>query len=453
MSAQVNASAAPSSATAPDVTRQRYVELDWLRSLVVLGIVPYHVLTIFAVTTTAFVKSSVVSPELSTLVSFIGAWGIPVLFMMAGAASALALRHRSGPAYLRERLLHIGVPLVLIALVFAPLQAYYILLSNPTLVNLSAQYGFTLTTSHPEQLRSITIFYKEYLTFLVTSVRQLSPAINNLVLGGFFFVPRLLVISFICLPLFLYLRHRGQRWVERLAAMGAHPLILLFGAGLVPGALLAILRTGWLERVAAGWIYTDDWSAFFLCLVLFIYGYLIYSSAKLRASVRSVAVWASVMAALCTAAVVGVIMLNRVPQNDYSPASIAYAFGAAFAAWLPALALLGLAMRYLTKSTPLQRYLTPAAFPVFVAHTPIQAVSAYYVLQLPLPWMLQLAIIMVMTIGLAFAAYEYLLKRTRVTRFLFGIKQPQANADARPHPPWTRGAGKAEPDATRLPTA
>ncbi len=361
---------------------------------------------------------------------------------------------------MRERLLHIGVPLVLIVLVFAPLQAYYILLSNPTLVNLSAQYGFTLTTSDPAQLSNILVFYKEYLTFLVTSVRQLSPSINNLVLGGFFFVPRLLVVSFICLPLLLYLRRGGRRWVERIAVVGSNPLVLLIGAGLVPGIVLALLRTGWLERVTAGWFYTDDWSAFFLCLVLFIYGYLIYSSARLRAAVRSVALYATVLAALCTFALVGVMMLNRVPPNDYSPASIVYAFGSAFAAWLPALALVGLAMRYLTKSTAFQRYITPAAFPVFVVHTPLQAISAHYVLQLSLPWLLQLALIMVLTLGLSFAAYEYVLKRTRVTRFLFGVKAPQPKAktpqpkdSARLKPPAISQSGDAKPADTEVSTA
>lgn len=440
MSTQVESSARQDLAAAQKAPPQRYVELDWLRSLIVLGIVPYHVLTIFAVTTTAFVKSDVVNPELNALVSFIGAWGIPVLFMMAGAATALALRHRSGSAYIRERLLHIGVPLILIVLVFAPLQAYYILLSNPTLVNLSAQYGFTLTNSNPEQLRSFTAFYQEYMTFLVTSVHQLSPAISNLVLGGFFFVPRLLIVSIICLPLLLYLRRGGRRWVERVAAVGAHPVVLLIGAGLFPGVLLSLLRTGWLERITSGWIYTDDWAAFLLCLVLFVYGYLIYSSKRLQAAVRDVAVYATVLGALCTIALVGMMMLNRVPSNDYSPASIVYAFGTAFAAWLPALALLGLAMRYLTKSTSLQRYLTPAAFPVFVVHTPFQAAFAYYVLQLQLPWMIQLTLIMVLTIGMAFVAYEYLLKRTRVTRFLFGIKTPRAKEPTQPRPPATSQA-------------
>jgi Acyltransferase family len=420
------------------VEHGRQVELDWLRSLVVLGIVPLHVMMTFALTGAVFVHSAVSNPALGAVATFIAAWGIPVIFLMAGAGTKFALEHRSAGAYVGERLLHLGIPLVLIALVFAPLQAYYILLSNPSLLSMSAQLGFVPTLSHPEQLRSFPGFYQIYLTYLVTSVRQLSPLVSNLIFGGLFFVPRLLVVSFLCLPLLVYLSRKGRRWVERVAVVGSNPLVLLLGAGLVPGVLLALLRSGWLERLTAGWPYTDDWSAFMLDLVLFVYGYLIYSSVRLRAAVRELAWYVVGLGAVCTATVVGIMMLVGVPPNDWSPASMGAALAQAFAAWLPALALLGLAMRYLTKPTPALAYLAPAAFPVFVLNTPIQAVSTFYILQLPVYWVVQLVLILVVTLALAFVMYEYVLRRTAVTRFLFGIKvqetssQPQVPAHERP---------------------
>lgn len=405
---------------------ERQVELDWLRSLVVLSIVPLHVAMTFALTSSIFVHSATIaSPELGAIGAFINAWGIPVLFLLAGAGTKFALEHRSGPVYLRERLLRLGVPLLLIMLVFAPLQAYYILLSNPSLLSMSAQLGF-VPISNPDQLRNIVTFYETYLTYLITSVRQLSPIVSNFIFGGLFFVPRLLVVSFICLPALLYLRGNGRRWVERIGAVAAHPVMLIAGAGMVPGVLLALLRSGWLDRLTAGWPYTDDWSAFFLDLIMFLYGYLIYASVKLRAAVREVAWYAVVLGVVCTAGLVTVMLLNQTPPNDMSPVSMAYAIGQAFAAWLPALALLGLAMRYLTRSTRLLLYLTPAAFPVFLLHTPVQAVVSYYILQLPAHWVIQLVLILIATLALTFALYEYLLRRTPVTRLLFGIKAPKS---------------------------
>lgn len=435
MSAQTIAPPPQSAMTQPRAGPERRVELDWLRTIVVLGIIPFHAVMIFAVSNAIFVRSASASPQMAVIGSFIDAWGIPVIFLMAGAATRLALDHRSAGAYVRERFAHLVVPLALVVLLLAPLQAYFILLSNPSLLAMGSSYGFAIAGLSPEQLGNIGTFFQVYYTYLVTSVHQLSPATSNLVLGQLWFVPRLLVVSLICLPLFLYLRSQGQRWVERLASVGAHPAALLIGAGLVPAVLVALLQTGWLDRVTGGWPYTDDWAVFFLDLVIFVYGYLIYSSTRLRDAVRGQYIPALVLGAVCTVIVVVVLTRGDVPANDYTPASLLFALAKTFAAWLPALALLGLALRFLTVSTAWQRYLTPAAFPVYLLHTSLLAISAYYLLMLPLPWLLQLLLIITVTMAGAFALYEYVLRRTPVTRFLFGIKAPRARVRAQPKPP------------------
>jgi len=429
------ADVSPEGAVMPTaVVRERRVELDWLRTLVVLGIVPLHALMIFAVTTTIFVKSTVSSPELGFLGDFINAWGIPVIFLVSGAASTFALAHRSAGGYARERLARLAVPLLLIMFVLAPLQAYFILLSNPSLISMSAQFGLAVPGASVEQMRDFTVFYQQYVSYLFTSVHQFSRSINNLIFGQLWFVPRLLAVSFICLPLFLYLRGPGKRWVERVASVGSHPLALLLGAGILPAILVALLRPGWLERVTAGWIYTDEWPNFFIDLAMFVYGYLIYANPRLRAAVRDLWIPASILGSGVTVLVVALMAMGRVPPADYSLASILYAFATAFAAWLPALALLAVAMRFLTRSTPALRYLTPAAFPVYVLHTSILAVSAYYLLMLPVPWYVQLALILAVTLAGSLALYEYVLRRARLTRFLFGIPEPRGEKRPPAHP-------------------
>lgn len=426
-----------SAVTQPRSASERRVELDWLRTIVVLGIIPFHAIMIFAVSSAIFVRSASASPQLAVIGSFIDAWGIPVIFLMAGAATRLALDHRSPGAYVRERLTHLVVPLALVVLLLAPLQAYFILLNNPSLLAMGSSYGFAIAGLTPEQLGNIGTFFQVYYTYLVTSAHQLSPATSNLVLGQLWFVPRLLVVSLVCLPLFVYLGSRGRRWVERVASVGSHPAALLIGAGLIPAVLVALLQSGWLDRATAGWPFTDNWAVFFLDLVIFIYGYLIYSSARLRDAVRAQYVPALVLGAIATVIVVVVLARGDAPGNDYTPPSLVFALAKTFAAWLPALALLGLALRFLTVSTAWQRYLTPAAFPVYVLHTSLLAISAYYLLQLPIPWLLQLLLIIAVTLAAAFALYEYVLRRTPVTRFLFGIKAPRPRARAQPKPPAT----------------
>jgi peptidoglycan/LPS O-acetylase OafA/YrhL len=107
-----------------------------------------------------------------------------------------------------------------------------------------------------------------------------------------------------------------------------------------------------------------------------------------------------------------------------SPDAALFALTQTLSAWLLALALLGLAMRLLTFTSTAQRYLTAAAFPVYVLHMPLLTVIAYYMLKVPLPWPLQLLLITLATALAAFGIYELVVRRTPLTRLLFGVKAP-----------------------------
>lgn len=70
-------STAPSATTRPTPSRQ--YELDWLRTLVVLGIIPYHALVIFGASSAIYIKSAQSNPLLALLGSFVLTWGIPLI--------------------------------------------------------------------------------------------------------------------------------------------------------------------------------------------------------------------------------------------------------------------------------------------------------------------------------------------------------------------------------------
>jgi glucan biosynthesis protein C len=418
----------------------RRVELDWLRTLVVLGIIPYHALVIFGASSAVYIKSAQSNPALGLLGGFVLTWGIPAIFLLAGAASRLALTHRGPGAYARERMGKLLAPMALVALVFSPLQAYFILLSNPSLVSMSP-----VPIHNPEQLRSFGEFFHTYLTILVTTVRTYSPAIGTLALAHVWFIPRLLVVSLLLLALILITRRYKARSRRLFAGIERHPRLFLFSSGLATALAVALLRPGWLERVTAGWLYADIWSEFVLDLALFLCGYLIYSSARLSAVVRDTCVSTLAIGLLCWGAVAGVTLAGGEPTPSFTPAALAYTAAWALAAWMLCLALLGLAMRYLTVSTPQQRYLTYAAFPVYLLHMPVLTVSAYYLLKLPLPWYIQLLLITGVTVILAFGIFEWVVRRTPLTRFLFGVKG-RVPRERKPIPPpgaASSGAGGA----------
>lgn len=407
-------------AQAPLAPRQ--LELDWLRTLIVLGIIPYHALVIFGASSAIYIKSAQSNPALSLIGGFVLTWGIPALFLLAGAASRLALQRHGPGAYGRERLSKLFVPMLLVALVFSPFQAYFILRSNPSLVSMSP-----VPIQDPEQLRNFGEFYRTYLTLLITTVRGYSPSIGTLVLAHVWFIPRLLVVSFILLGLVFVARRYEQR-LGRLASRAAarferHPVLVLYGGGLVTALVVALLRPGWLERVTASWPFTDVWSDFALDLAMFLCGYLIYASARLWVAVRDLRLHSLVIGLACWLAVAAATIVGRAPSASFAPAALAYAAALALAAWMISLALLGLAMRFLTCTTPWQQYLTYAAFPVYLLHMPILTVCAYYLLKLPLPWYVQLVLITGVTVLLAFGLFNLVIRRTPITRLLFGVKR------------------------------
>jgi hypothetical protein len=86
------------------------------------------------------------------------------------------------------------------------------------------------------------------------------------------------------------------------------------------------------------------------------------------------------------------------------------------------LALLGFGARILNRPSRALTYLSGAVYPVYIVHLPIQFVFCYFVLPTSMsPWA-KLSILLVGTFGVSVAMYEFVLKRIRWIRPLFGIK-------------------------------
>lgn len=421
MKALVSKQSKQDAVTTPSRARRpRVPEVDWLRTLIVLAIIPYHGIALFSAASATVLRNTFSDATLSIVIGALQAWGIALIFLLAGASSKFALDVRSPVTYAKERLLRLLVPMALAMLILAPLRAYYLLLSNPNLIRVSPR-----PIAHPEQLQNIVVFFQRYWGSLLTTG---SPIVVTNALAHLWFVPRLLIASLICVPLFLFLRARWPRWMARTASSRTLTTVLLLGAGFVPTFVVAALQPGWLHRLTAGLALNEDWTAFALEFVMFIYGYLLYSSASLRATVRRLAYGMLALSGICWGIVFLLRITGNTPPNNYSPSAILFALTQVFAIWLLTAAVIGLAMRYLTESPAWQQYLTTAAFPVFILHLPVLAMAAYYLQALPVPWYVLLLLIIVVTFVVSFALYEYVVRRVPFLCFLFGLKSPQQKA-------------------------
>lgn len=103
---------------------QRVHYIDNLRWITVSLLIPFH--AAMAYNTWGednYIFFEGVKP-LASIPSFISPWFMPLMFLLAGASSYYSLRKRGFAAFMRERLLRLGVPLVFGILVIDPVMSY-----------------------------------------------------------------------------------------------------------------------------------------------------------------------------------------------------------------------------------------------------------------------------------------------------------------------------------------
>jgi len=108
------------------LSSERRHDLDWLRVLGVLLLIPFHVALIFVLDpfTIMYIRDSANSRVLAEVTGFIHMWHMPMLFMISGAATYFALGVRSMGTYIRERFFRLFIPLAFGILTFVPLTIY-----------------------------------------------------------------------------------------------------------------------------------------------------------------------------------------------------------------------------------------------------------------------------------------------------------------------------------------
>jgi len=96
------------------------------------------------------------------------------------------------------------------------------------------------------------------------------------------------------------------------------------------------------------------------------------------------------------------------------------------AGWCCILAILGFLDRPREATRPSAKrgpsYFATASLPLYVLHQPIVVAVAFVVVRWNLPALLKYVIIVVVSLVVLIAGYDLLVRRTRVTRLLFGMR-------------------------------
>ncbi len=400
----------------PPARSERRPELDALRALVVVGLVFFHSSLVFEPDGDFYVRDAQ-STELTTI--FAGlcvVWAMPLLLLVAGLGSWHSLRRRGAGGFALERSRRLGVPLVFATLVLLPFPQWLRLKADPSYQDSYARFW--------PRFFEVRLEPSEF-PFVVQGTYYET--------GHLWFVVLLLVYSLLLAALVSRLppgpgrRIRdGVAWVAR-----RRGLVLLLPAA--PLALISALLG--IEEDYGGW---SRWAY----LLFFLYGFALAAGPGLREAMRREAVAAAVLGVALVGAGLSLFLVagqapGADPFLDLSPLAITARTLYGAAGWCSLVAILGLLdRRRPTPAAPREAeeaveegrvrrmygYLAAAVLPVYILHQPIVVGVAYVVVGWSAPVAVKFALIVAASLILTFAAYDVLVRRTRVTRFLFGMR-------------------------------
>jgi peptidoglycan/LPS O-acetylase OafA/YrhL len=394
----MTATTRPTAAASTATTRRH--DLDWLRVVAVLAVFVFHAAHPFD-QFDWHVKNDRRSLAVTLVLGPFVPWGMGLLFLLAGAASRLALRSRTARQYLRERWRRLAVPFLAGSALLSPIQAY---------VEAVHQGRWT---------GSPLAFVPAYWRDLGTGVWYLNRGVGPAWFGAFgyhlWFLGFLFAFSLLGLPVFAYLEGAaGRRLVARLAAWSRRR-----GGAL----LLAVPLTVVYLALRAAFPDEHDWAEFAFYFAFFVAGYLL-ADPRLEAAVHR---------DLPVALALGVAGLGALVVADFPAwlerwsANPAYSLDYlllqglyAVYAWSWTVVAVGVAGRVRRFQVPVPRT-AGLALPFYVLHQPVILVVALVVVRWNAGVPVKLAVVLAGSFAVT-AALCGLVGRARVLRPLLGAR-------------------------------
>jgi peptidoglycan/LPS O-acetylase OafA/YrhL len=401
--------AASKQAVARPVAAERRPELDAIRALVVVGLVFFHSALVFDTEDDYYVKNPETTSAIMIMAGFAVVWAMPILFLIAGLGSWHSMRKRGPGGFAVERLLRLGVPLVFATLTIIPIPQWLRLRA--------ADPGYD--ESYPRFLLSFFDVHLDLADF---------PFIlggEHFETGHLWFVVLLLAFSLMLAAVVRLLAGRAASTGDGIAAaVTRHRGLVLLPA--LPIAVICALVG--LEEAFAGW---SRWAY----LLFFLFGFVMAADGRYREAMRRDAVIAAVVGVAAFAAGMPLFLAVDEPFTELTPLAMTARAFFGVAGWCWVTGILGLldrrrrpapdparATRPPSRKARAYAYLGAAVLPLYILHQPIVVAVAYQVVRWDASILVKYLALVAASLALTLAAYDLLVRRTAVTRFLFGMR-------------------------------
>jgi peptidoglycan/LPS O-acetylase OafA/YrhL len=346
-------------------TPERRYDIDWLRVIAIGLLLIYHIGIGFQPwgVFIGFIQSPDSLEGLWVPMSMLNIWRIPLLFFVSGMGVCFAMVRRNWKALMLERARRILLPFLFGVIAIVPL--HYLLWQS---------------------------FYRQELAYVPQA-------------GHLWFLANIFAYVVLLAPLFFYLKKQKTAWLPRaIRRWMATPIGWLVMAGVF------MLETV-LVKPESYELYATTWHGFVIGGLAFLFGFLfVYTGPSFWKNLRS---WRWALLALA----MGLFLIRYLVFDLEAPMSLK---ALETCAWV--FALLALAFAYLNRPGKALSYLTRAAYPVYILHMVFLYLASYFLMPLELsPW-IKLLLVAVLTFGGCLLTYEFLVRRIRILRPLFGLK-------------------------------
>jgi glucans biosynthesis protein C len=370
----------------------RYHYIDWIRVLAFALLIIFHSAMPF-VTKDWEVKNDERSELLTSVIWWLHQWRLPLLFFISGTGIHYSLRNRTLPGFLKERTLRLLIPLLFAMFFTIPLQVW---------------------VEYTQKGRIDT----DYFSFYPTVWNFIPYPDGTLTWSHMWFVVYLFCFILLLTPVFAMFKIRWMKEAkDQVSSIFAKPLASF--SLVIP--LMVIYYYLYLPYPIQGSL-LDDWFLFIFSITLLLYGFFLGGSELFWENCSKYRKPYAIIALLTV-----MILFYRfwwplnVPKENNS-SFIVYLLLNCTEIWCTVLAICGFGKRYLDKSSPVLTYLNKAVYPYYIIHQTVIVILGYYVVQWNLPLLPKFIILTALSIALILSLYHFIIRKTRLTRFLFGVK-------------------------------
>lgn len=382
------------------ISHTRRYDLDWLR-IIAFGLLIFYHIGMFYVSWDFHVKSVHAGPTIEPLMKLVNPWRMTVLFIISGVALRYAMDAAPTRRLLWARSWRLFLPLVVgIHVIVAP-QSWLELLEKG------------------EVAAGFWSFYGTYLAGS-TDYSIIVPTWNHL-----WYLAYLIVYTFVLAAVYPLAKHIGA--ADKASAKQSRWLL---SAVLTVPIILFALHENWLEDVfPTTHALVDDWGSHTLYFPFILLAFL---------AAKSERVW-QIIDRLFVSACIAVVLLGAwrlfvwsLDEGDIADVpfievlAIMHMMAEPIYAWACILVAFGLTRRFANRPSPALTYMTEAIFPWYILHQTFTVMAGFWLTRQGLPALAEFSLVTLATFAGCLLTHEYMIRRSRLLRPLFGLKNTAA---------------------------